>query len=76
MKAWKTAKFWEDLGERAASTAVQSALAVIGVDGVVDAFALDWPSIGKIALGAAVLSTLKSLAAGLKGDPESASLVR
>lgn len=76
MKPWKTLKFWEDLGERAGSTAVQAVLAVVGVDSLVDAFALDWLNIGKIALGAAFLSVLKSLAAGLKGNPESASLVQ
>lgn len=76
MRPWKTAKFWEDLGERAVMTAAQSAISTIGVDGVVEAFTLDWKAIGSIALGAALLSALKSLGAGLKGDPESASLVR
>lgn len=76
VKPWKTAKFWEDLGERAVMTAAQSAISTIGVDGMVDAFALDWRAIGGIAVGAAVLSVAKSLAAGLKGNPESASLVQ
>lgn len=59
---WNLA-FWKAAAERAIATAAQAALAFIVVDSVpVNALILDWPTIGGIAAGGAVLSVLKSLA--------------
>lgn len=46
---------------RAVKTAAQSAIAVLGA-GAVDVIAVDWQAVGSVALGAAVLSVLTSLA--------------
>ncbi|MGL5908419.1 MAG: holin [Phycicoccus sp.] len=70
-----TALFWRDATERALATAAQSTLAAWAVgDGLLNAFVVDWPTAGGIALGGAVLSLLKSVAATRVGDRESASL--
>lgn len=68
-----TKQFWKDTTERVVSTAAQAMIASIGTT----AFFGDmhW----KIVLGttgiAALVSLLKCLVAGSKGDPDSASLV-
>lgn len=74
-KVWKTAVFWEDLAERAMSTGIQALVAAFGVDQVFSTSA-DWRYLLSMAGSAALLSALKSLLAGLKGDPDSASLVK
>lgn len=69
-----TRLFWRDAAERALSTAAQSALLVIGADQF-NALTLDWQNLAGFAAGGAVLSLLKSLAAGkFVGDNQSASL--
>lgn len=63
MSIWSGA-FWKAATERAISTAAQAAAAFIFVDSVqVNAFTLDWPTIGGIAAGGALFSLLKSLVA-------------
>ena len=67
-------KFWRDAAERAVSTAAQSALLVIGADQI-DAINADWATVGGFALGGAVLSLLKAIAAAKTvGSDDSASL--
>ena len=63
-----SALFWKAAAERAAKTAAQSALLVIGADQV-NALAVDWPDVGGFALGGAVLSLLFSIvSSGVGGD--------
>lgn len=66
--------FWKDVAERAASTAAQSAIALLGADGF-DLLAVDVVDVLGVSLGGAVLSVLKSLVASRVHDPVSASLV-
>lgn len=63
-----------DAIERAAKTAAQSALLVIGADQF-NVVAVDWPQVLGFAAGGAVLSLLTSVASRRIGD-ESASLVK
>lgn len=59
--------FWKATAERGVSTAAQAAFAFVFVDSVqVNAFTLDWPSIGGIAAGGAFFSLLKSLIVNAK----------
>lgn len=67
----KTKRYWADLGERAAWTFLQAALAVFTVTGGKDGM-----KAAAIAGVAAVLSMLKSLAASKIGNPDSASTVK
>ena len=67
-------KFWRDAAERAVSTAAQSALLVFGADQF-DAINADWRTVAGFALGGAVLSLLKAIAAAKTvGSDDSASL--
>jgi len=67
-------KFWRDAAERALSTAAQSAILVFGADQL-DAINADWRTVGGFALGGAVLSLLKAIAAAKTvGSLNSASL--
>lgn len=59
-----TKKFWKAAAERSVATAGQAVLAVIGVDQVVNAFELDWVTLGGVAAGGAFLSLVKSIAVG------------
>lgn len=68
-----TIKFWRDAAERAMSTAAQSAILVFGADQF-DAINADWRTVAGFALGGAVLSLLKAVAAAKVGDADSASL--
>ena len=68
-----TSKFWRDAAERALSTAAQSALLVFGADQM-DAISADWATVAGFALGGAVLSLLKAVAAAKVGNEDSASL--
>ena len=70
---WTTA-FWKDAAERAVSTAAQSALAVMGADGL-NLLNVDVKAVLGVAAGGAVLSVVKALAARMFNNPESASLV-
>ncbi len=49
---------------RAARTAAQSALALLGA-GAVDVLAVDWQALASVSLGAALVSLLTSVATGL-----------
>lgn len=66
--------FWKDAAERAISTAAQSAIALLSVDGL-GLLEVDWTVTASAAGLAALLSVLKSLAASTTGDG-SASLAR
>jgi len=68
-----TVKFVRDAAERALSTAAQSAILVLGADQL-DAINADWRTVGGFALGGAVLSLLKAIAAAKVGSADSASL--
>jgi hypothetical protein len=70
-----TRAFWKDAAERAVATAAQSALAVMGADGLFNLLQVDAASVLSVAGGGALLSVLKSLVASKVHDPESASLV-
>lgn len=71
----RTKKFWIDALERAASTAAQAAIAMIGMDQF-NAIQADWKAIAGTALGAAILSILKAMAASRVGSHENASLIQ
>lgn len=64
-----------DTAERAAKTAAQSALLVIGADQV-NVVAVDWMTVAGFAAGGAVLSLLTSVASKPVGDDNTASLVK
>lgn len=66
--------FWKDAGERALSTAVQVLGGLVSVDMLLNVQSLDYKAILAAMLSAALLSILKSLAAGLVGVKGSASL--
>lgn len=72
-----TKKFWQGTAERAISTAAQTAVALIGADvtGIIDTAGMDWAGIAATVGIAAVLSVLKSLAAGARdGSPSVGSV--
>ena len=71
----KTKKFWIDALERAVSTAAQAAIAMVGMNQF-NAIQADWKAIAGTALGAAILSILKAMAASQVGTQENASLIR
>lgn len=70
-RRWLTSSFWLDTFERTVGAASGAALAAITVDGVGWA-SLEPGVIGGLAGVAALASLLKSLAAGMTGDPETA----
>ena len=59
--------FWKDAAERAISTAAQSAIALLGVEGLC-LLDVDWTVTVSAAGLAALLSVLKSVAASTTGD--------
>jgi hypothetical protein len=63
-----THQFWASTAERAVKTAAQAATALIGT-GAVGVTSLDWAQIGSVALTAAVVSLLTSLASDRIGEP-------
>ena len=65
--------FLKDTIERAVATAAQTALALVPV--AIHVSDVDWAQVGGVALTAAGLSVLKSIAARRVGNPEDASLV-
>jgi len=69
-----SALFWRDAAERALSTAAQTAVALLTVDGL-GLLDVDWTATASAAGLAALVSVLKSLVATRSGDG-SASLVR
>ena len=66
-----TAKFWKDLAERAASTAVEALLAA-SLAGTVAS--VGWKQTLLIVGGATLLAVGKGFLASYRGDPSSASL--
>jgi hypothetical protein len=70
-----TGRFWRHTAERAAKTAAQTAVALVGA-GAVDVLTVDWQQVGSVSAGAAIVSVLTSVAsAGASGD-DTPSLVR
>jgi hypothetical protein len=63
-----THQFWAATFERAVKTAAQACVALIGT-GAVGVTSLDWAQIGSVALTAAVVSLLTSLASDRIGEP-------
>lgn len=68
-------KWLKDALERAAATAAEAALSVLGLD-MLDVFKADWKMAVGVAAGGAVLSLLKSVAARKVGDPDSAAMMK
>lgn len=56
-----TLEFWGYAGERALKTVAQAAIAFIG-SGSIGLFAIDWPGLASVSLGAGLLSILTSVA--------------
>jgi hypothetical protein len=54
-------EFWSYAGERAIKTVAQAALAFLG-SGSIGLFAIDWPGLASVSLGAGLLSLLTSVA--------------
>lgn len=74
-----TKTFWKDAAERAIKTFAQMVVALTVVVVPTTGFELlevNWLPVLLVALVAAALSILTSLASSLKGNPESASLVK
>lgn len=69
-----TINFWKHAGERAAKTAAQSAILVIGADQI-NAFTANWGDVAGFAAGGAVLSLLTSVASAPYGDKGTPSLL-
>lgn len=72
-----TVSFARSALERALKTAAQTLIALWGAVAF-DAFSIDWGQAGGVALGAAVLSVLTSIASGAVplGDPQMPSLTK
>jgi hypothetical protein len=70
-----TARFWHDAAERAVKSAAQAVVLYVGADVTLGAWQAGWATAGGVALAAAVLSLLSSLASSRVGDSASASLV-
>lgn len=70
-----SSKFWRDAGERAVKTGLQAALAMLGT-GVTGILEVDWLQVGSVALMAAILSIVTSVASDPVGERGTASLVK
>ncbi|MBU8821060.1 holin [Mycolicibacterium goodii] len=72
-----TLKFWKDATERAVKSAAQAAILALGGEAF-NAWTVDWPTVGGIALGGAALSLLTSLGSDLLpfGTKGTASLAK
>lgn len=72
-----TKKFWRDAAERSVSTAAQAAILACGADmaetGQLSVWAIDPMHVLGFALGGALLTLLKSLAASQVSDSDSAA---
>jgi ABC-type enterochelin transport system permease subunit len=62
---WTTA-FWVSAAERAVKTAAQVTITFVGAD-IANAFAVDYQRVAGIALGAALVSLLTSIASSQAG---------
>lgn len=69
-----TLRFWADVAERALGSAAAVVAAALGGD-VFNAWTLDWGQLVGLAIGAAMATVLKSFAARMTGDPESAGIL-
>lgn len=69
-----TVFFWKSAAERAVKTAAQVTVTFLGAD-VLDAFSVDYQRVAGIALGAAAVSLLTSVASLGVGERNSPSLV-
>lgn len=69
-----TTRFWKKAAERAAKTAAQAAILVIGADQV-NALAANWVDVVGFAAGGAVLSLLTSVATASAGPDDDPSAV-
>jgi hypothetical protein len=78
MHTWR---FWRETIERAVKSAAQTPLTVWGVGslgasaGVIDAFDLDWIGVASLAVGAAIMSILTSIASVNIGEGNSPSAI-
>jgi hypothetical protein len=69
-----TMQFWKDAVERMLKTVAEVLLAYLGVGEFLNAFSVNWGEAGGVALGAAILSILFSLASNNLGRSGTASL--
>ncbi len=67
-------KFWRAAAERAAKTAAQTLLVILGA-GTVDVMSVGWKQALSLSAGAALLSVVTSVASTRVGDSDSPSLV-
>lgn len=65
-----TKAYWKKLIEDVVSAASAAALSILGLDAV-NALSVEWVTVGAVALGAAVVTVLKGLAAKNFSDPQS-----
>lgn len=73
----KWLKLWlKDVGERSAATFLETLVAIVGVDAVLSVVDIDWGAALGVSATAALLSLAKGTAARLRGDQDSASLVK
>lgn len=68
-----TAAFWKDTAERAIKTFAQAAIAGLSAN-VVGVLDVDWVTVGSVALLAALISVLTSVASAPFADQGTASL--
>ncbi|WP_026923285.1 holin [Glycomyces arizonensis] len=71
-----TKRFWKKATERAGKSAAQAVIGAVALDGVVNAFTLDWKLAAGVALGGALLSYLTSMATAGVGEKDSPDLVK
>lgn len=68
--------FWKDAAERAVRTAAQALLSIWLVGDVAFSFYdIDWGQALGVAVGAALISILMSIAGGRTGDPNTATFI-
>ena len=70
-----TKTFWLDTAERAVKTLAQTLVALLGA-GAVDVLHIDWKARLSVAMGAALVSILTSIASSNVNSADSASLVK
>lgn len=70
-----TVGFWQEVADRAIKSAIQVVLLAVGGDAVFDIFTVDLKALAGIALSAAVLSVLTSIASAPIGKTDSPSVL-